>query len=69
MRTNAMTPKENIRALVDRMPDDMTLDQLFYKLELFISVFTGVQQSERGEGIDHDTLFDKLLRDDEEEKK
>jgi hypothetical protein len=66
MKTNTLTPKEQIRVLVERMPDDMTLDQLLYKLELFIAVFTGVQQLERGEGIDHDKLFDELLKNDEE---
>jgi predicted transcriptional regulator len=64
MRVNAMTPKEKIRAFVERMPDDVTMDQVFYKLELFIGVETGLQQIERGEYIDHDELFDELLKED-----
>ena len=36
-----MTPKEKILAFVERMPDDVTLDLVFYKLELFIGVETG----------------------------
>jgi hypothetical protein len=64
----AMTPKENIKAFVERMPDDVTMEQVFYKLELFIGVQTGLEQIERGEGIDHDELFDELLKTDAEEK-
>src|SRR5438132_13747952 len=61
-----MTPKEKIRAFVERMPHDVIMEQVFYKLELFVGVETGLQQLERGEGIDHDELFDELLNDDTE---
>lgn len=62
-----MTPKEDALAFVQRMSDDVTIDEVIYKLELYTKVQTGLQQVNRGQFIDHDSLFDELLKDDAQE--
>src|SRR5438105_10882704 len=61
-----MTPKQHLQNLADHMPDDVDLDEVFYRLELFIGVQSGLRDIDRGHYVDHDTLFDELLSDDEE---
>lgn len=63
-----MTPKEKIKAYVERMPDDVTMEQVLYDLDLFIHIETGLAQLDRGEFIEHDDLFDELLKPDEKKK-
>lgn len=63
-----MTPKEKINRLVAKIPDDATLDEVFYRLKLFHAVEVGLRDIEEGRVIDHDTLFDQLLSEDEEGK-
>ncbi len=63
-----MTPKEKIKAFVERMPDDVTMEEVYYKLELFIGVETGLEELDRGEFVDHEALFDELLKSDEKKK-
>ena len=56
-----MTPKEKIKAFVERMCDDITMELVLYDLDLFIHIETGLAQLDRGEFVDHDALFDELL--------
>jgi hypothetical protein len=60
-----LTPKQHIRRFVELMPDDVTMDEVFYKLELFVGVFEGLQEIERGEFVENDELFDELMKEDE----
>ena len=39
------------------MPDNVTMDEVFYKLELFIAIYTGIQNAEQGEGTEHEEFF------------
>lgn len=55
-----MSPRDKIRALVGRLPPDITTEQLLDKLDLFMRVEIGMAQIDRGECIDHDELFDEL---------
>jgi hypothetical protein len=64
----AMTPKEKIKAFVERMCDDVKMEQVLYDLDLFIHVEAGLAQLDRGEFIEHDDLFDELLKPDEKKK-
>lgn len=56
-----MTPKEKILAFVNRFEDDITRDDVFYKLDLYLNVEQGLKDLEEGKGIDHDELFAELL--------
>src|SRR5438105_12449249 len=60
-----MTAKEKVLALLERMPDDISIELLLYRLELLRGVEQALEQVERGEVIDHDKLFDRLMKDDE----
>jgi hypothetical protein len=63
-----MTPKDKILDFAKRMPDNVTLAELLYKLELFCGVEKSLDQIRRGKYIEHDELFDRLLKEDEENK-
>ena len=52
-----MTPKEKIKAFVERMPDDVTMEEVYYNLELFIGVETGLEELDRGDFVDHDAYL------------
>jgi hypothetical protein len=65
-RNDTMTPKDKILAFAKRMPDNVTLAELLYKLELFCGVEKSLGQIRRGKYIEHDELFDRLLKEDEE---
>ncbi len=64
-----MTPKEKILGYVSRFEDDMTRDQILYELDLYIHVEQGMKAIEEGRVIDHDELFDKLLKECDEDEK
>src|SRR5437764_11265279 len=59
-----MTRKELILRMVERQPEDVTYDQVMYHLGVMRDIEIGMEQIERGEGIDHDTLFEELLAED-----
>jgi hypothetical protein len=45
------------RALLDRLPDGVTLEDIAYHLEVVIKVLEAEAQLDRGEGIPHDEVF------------
>jgi hypothetical protein len=56
-----MTRKQQILRMVDKLPDDISFDRVMHYIGIMRDIETGVEQVERGEGIDHDELFDNLL--------
>jgi len=56
-----MTRKENILRFVATLDDNVTYGQVMYHLEVMRRIEIGVEQLDRGEGIDHDELFAELL--------
>ena len=61
-----MTTKQKIQNLVDRMPDDITMDEAVYRMVLLKKVEQGLEDFRAGRFTDHDELFDRLLNEDEE---
>lgn len=61
-----MTNKQKIQRLVDLMPEDITFEQAVYRMVLLKQVEEGLQDGREGRWIDHDELFDKLMKEDEE---
>jgi hypothetical protein len=59
-----MTNKQKIQNLVDRMPEDVTFEQAIYRIVLLKKVEIGLKQMNEGRLIDHDELFDRLLKDE-----
>ncbi|HEY1244762.1 MAG TPA: hypothetical protein VGF29_08010 [Hyphomicrobiaceae bacterium] len=52
-----LSAKEEVRALLDRLPDGVTLEDIAYHLEVVIKVLEAEAQLDRGEGIPHDEVF------------
>jgi hypothetical protein len=58
-----MTNKETILALIRRLPDNVTIEEVIDCLYLLHKVEIGLAQAERGEVMEHDQFFDELLAD------
>jgi hypothetical protein len=59
-----MTIKEKILRMIERLPDDVTYDRVMYHLDVMKHIELGLDDLEKGRLIDHDELFDRLLRED-----
>ena len=57
-----MTAKHVVRALLDRLPDDCTLDDIVYHLYVVQSVETGRRQIDEGDVTSHDDVAEELRR-------
>ena len=49
-----MTEKEEILALIERLPDDATIEDAIERLVVLYKVQHGLEQLDRGEGIPHE---------------
>ena len=52
-----LPPKDEVRALLDRLPDSVTLEDIQYHLDVVVKVLEAEASLERGEGIPHDEVF------------
>jgi hypothetical protein len=59
-----MERKQLIQRMIEKLPEDVSYDRVMYHLAVMKAVETGMQEIERGEGIDHDELFDELEQED-----
>ena len=57
-----MTAKEAVRALLDRLPDDCSIDDVQYHLYVVQAVEEGVADSEAGRTIPHEQVAADLRR-------
>ena len=55
-----MTAKETVRALLDRLPDDYTMDEVLYHLYVVQAVGEGVADAEANRVIPHEQVSAKL---------
>jgi predicted transcriptional regulator len=55
-----MTTKEKILAVIATLEDDVSIDQAIERLHLLHKIEIGLQQSEAGEGIEHDEFMKQL---------
>jgi hypothetical protein len=53
-----LSAKDEVRALLDRLPDTVTLADIQYHLDVVVKVLEAEAQLERGEGITQDE-FDR----------
>ena len=57
-----MTAKGTVRALLDRLPDDCTLDDVQYHLYVVQAVARGERDEESGRTIPHEQVDAELRR-------
>lgn len=57
-----MTAKDTVRALLDRLPDDCTLDDVLYHLYVVQAVGRGLADGEAGRIIPHEEVAADLRR-------
>jgi predicted transcriptional regulator len=48
-----MTTKERAWEVIQRLPDEVSMDRVIYELQLLRSIERGVEEADRGEGIPH----------------
>jgi hypothetical protein len=52
-----LSAKDEVRALLDRLPDDVTLEDIQYHLDVVVKVLEAEAQLERGEGFTQEEVF------------
>ena len=57
-----MTTKDKVRALLDRLPDDCSLDDVQYHLYVLQAVAQGEADEEAGRVIPHEQVESELRR-------
>jgi hypothetical protein len=57
-----MTAKETVRALLDRLPDDCTLDDVLYHLSVVQAIAEGAVDADGGRVIPHEQVAADLRR-------
>jgi predicted transcriptional regulator len=57
-----MTAKETVRALLDRLPEDCSLEDVLYHLYVVQAVGEGLSDIEAGRVIPHDEVAAELRR-------
>ena len=56
-----LTTKKKIVDVIQRMPEDATIDDAIYRLHLLKAVAEGFRDVEEGRVHDHDPVFNELL--------
>lgn len=57
-----MTTKQAVIELIQRLPDDATVDDIMVELFFRRKVDTGLRQIDAGEGVDHDVAKQRLSK-------
>jgi hypothetical protein len=57
-----MTTKDQVRALLDRLPEDCTLEDVQYHLYVVQAVARGDADAQAGRTIPHEQVADELRR-------
>ncbi len=57
-----MTAKDTVRALLDRLPDDCSIDDVLYHLYVVQAVGEGLADANAGHVIPHDQVVADLRR-------
>jgi hypothetical protein len=57
-----MTTKEAIIELIQRLPDDVSLDDVMHELYVRRSIEEGIRQLDQGQGIPHEKVKERLAK-------
>jgi hypothetical protein len=55
------TAKQELQEVLERMPDDASMDALLHEMHFKASVLRGLEQARRGEGIPQEELEARLI--------
>jgi hypothetical protein len=58
-----MTRKEQILRMIERLPEDVSYERVMYHLDVMHNVELGMEDIKNGRFVDHDELFDELLKE------
>ena len=58
----AMSTKDSVRALLDRLPDDCSLEDVLYHLYVVQQVELGLAEADTGNVIPHEQVVQELER-------
>jgi predicted transcriptional regulator len=54
--------KQLVIEVIQRLPDDATLDEILAELHFRRKIDAGLAQLDAGEGIDHEAVKDRIVR-------
>lgn len=57
-----MTTKDTVRALLDRLPDDCSVDDVLYHLYVVQAIDRGLADSEAGRLVSHEHVIVEMRR-------
>jgi hypothetical protein len=57
-----LSAKDEVRALLDRLPDSVTLEDIAYHLDVVIKVLEAEAQLDRGEGVTQEEFDRRFAR-------
>ena len=58
-----METKETVRALLDRLPDGCTIEDVLYHLYVLREIDQGIRELDDGRGIPHEQVEQELRRE------
>ena len=61
-REVVLEAKETVRALLDRLPDGCTLEEVLYHLYVISEIELGTRELDEGRGISHEKVEQELRR-------
>lgn len=64
--SEGVNARKKVLNMLAKLPEETSLQEILNILVLLRRIELGIEESERGEGIDHDEFFKELCKDDEE---
>ena len=61
-KPEARSAKDEVRALLDRLPDDLTLEQIQYHLAVVVKITRSEERAEREGWIPHEEVERRLSK-------
>jgi predicted transcriptional regulator len=52
--------KDEMRAMLDRLPDDLTWERLIYHIKVRIAIETALEEADRGEGYTEKEMGERI---------
>jgi hypothetical protein len=56
------TAKDEVRAVLDELPDEATMDEILYRLDFKAAVLRGMAQARRGETLTQEEAEQRMAR-------